>query len=86
MTQFEKIDVESLPDRVREHQSSQLIVAGDDPAALVSMEEVERRNILHVLNSFVGNRTRTAEVLGLGRKTLYRKLQQYGVKGEDSNS
>lgn len=83
VTQFDKLTTEDLPDRIREHKGTQLIVAGDDPAEFVSMEEIERRYILHVLKAFGGNRGRTAEVLGLGRKTLYRKLQCYGVGGDD---
>jgi len=34
---------------------------------------------LHVLESAGNNKTLTARILGLDRKTLYRKLQQYGV-------
>ena len=43
------------------------------------LEEVERRYILRVLEAVNGHRTRAAEVLGLDRKTLYRKLERYGV-------
>lgn len=85
VTQFEKLAVEDLPDRIRAHKATQLIVAGNDPAEFVPMEEIERRYILHVLNAFGGNRTKTAQVLGLGRKTLYRKLQNYGVAGQEGD-
>jgi len=37
--------------------------------------------ILRVLESVGGNKTLAARVLGIGRKTLYRKLEQYGVAG-----
>ena len=43
------------------------------------MEEVERRYILRVLEAVGGNKTPAAQVLGLDRKTLYRKLERYGV-------
>ncbi len=52
-------------------------------AEFVSMEKIERRYILHVLKAFGGNRTKTAEVLGLACKTLYRKLQSYGATGDN---
>lgn len=44
------------------------------------LDEVERRIILQTLEEFGGNKTRTAKVLGLGRRTLIRKLQEYGEK------
>jgi DNA-binding NtrC family response regulator len=44
------------------------------------MEEVERRYILHVVRSVEGNKTLAARILGLDRKTLYRKLRQYGAE------
>ncbi|MBA2880530.1 two-component system NtrC family response regulator [Desulfosalsimonas propionicica] len=40
-----------------------------------SLEQIERQHILTVLNYTNGCRTRAAEILGIGRKTLYRKLQ-----------
>ena len=39
------------------------------------LKEVERQHILAVLQFVGGSRTRAAEILGIGRKTLYRKLQ-----------
>jgi two-component system response regulator HydG len=45
-----------------------------DPAALLPMEEVERRYIQRVLEAVAGNKTLAAHVLGFDRRTLYRKL------------
>ena len=39
------------------------------------LREVERQHILAVLQFVGGSRTRAAEILGIGRKTLYRRLQ-----------
>jgi two-component system response regulator HydG len=74
LTRYEKLAVDDLPDKVRDYQSSQLYLGGSDPTELVSMEEVERRYIAHVLQSVGGNKTLAARILGLDRKTLYRKL------------
>jgi two-component system response regulator HydG len=41
------------------------------------MAEVERQHILRVLAATDGNRTEAARILGLDRKTLYRKLLEY---------
>lgn len=48
-------------------------LAGDLPR----LEELERRYILKVLANFHGNREHTAEILGINKSTLYRKLQSY---------
>jgi two-component system, NtrC family, response regulator HydG len=49
---------------------------------LVPMEEVERRYIHHVLTAVGGNKTLAARILGFDRKTLYRKLAQYGLEDQ----
>lgn len=79
LTRFENIAVEDLPEKIRDYRSSQVFIGGEDPSDLVPMEEIERRYILHVLKSVGGNKTTAARTLGLDRKTLYRKLQQYGA-------
>lgn len=79
MTQFSHVTVEDLPEKIRNYTSSTIVVAGDDPTELVALEEVERRYILHVLKVVGDNRTVASQVLGLDRKTLYRKLKSYGV-------
>jgi len=85
LTRLDKLTVEDLPEKVRDFRSSQVVIGGSDPGELVPLEEVERRYILHVLECVSGNRTLAAKKLGLDRKTLYRKLRQYGVMrdGED---
>ncbi|MFW5688104.1 MAG: sigma-54-dependent transcriptional regulator [Spirochaetota bacterium] len=45
-----------------------------------SMEEAERELIRANLAANNGNKSRTAEVLGIGRKTLHRKLSEYGME------
>jgi transcriptional regulator of acetoin/glycerol metabolism len=41
------------------------------------MEVIERQHILRVLKAVNGHRTQAAKILGLDRKTLYRKLETY---------
>jgi len=68
--------------RLRAYRSSHVLIAADDPSELVPLEEAERRYVLRVVESVGGNKTLAARVLGIGRKTLYRKLVQYGASGE----
>jgi DNA-binding NtrC family response regulator len=46
----------------------------------LSLEDLEKAHIKHVLESTSGNRTKTAEILGIGITTLYRKLHSYGLE------
>jgi DNA-binding NtrC family response regulator len=43
-----------------------------------TLEQIERRHILRVLEETGGNRERAAAVLGISARTLYRKLREYG--------
>jgi DNA-binding NtrC family response regulator len=47
---------------------------------LLSLEELERRHVLRVLESCGGQKTRAAAVLGINRTTLWKKLRQYGLE------
>jgi two-component system response regulator HupR/HoxA len=49
----------------------------------VSLERVERQLIERALRKVQGNRTRAAQVLGVSRRNLIRKLQQFGLAGTD---
>jgi two-component system response regulator HydG len=77
VTRYEEITVEDLPDRIREHRASQLVISASDPSELLTLEEVERRYIERVLNAVSGHRAEAARVLGIDRKTLYRKLERW---------
>jgi DNA-binding NtrC family response regulator len=71
------IDVEDLPESLRSGRAP----ADRDDLGL-SLEDVERRHILRVLESTDGNRTVAARRLGLDRGTLNRKLKQWEGGGE----
>lgn len=45
----------------------------------MSMEQIEREAIRHTLKANEGNRERTSKMLGIGERTLYRKLKEYGL-------
>lgn len=51
---------------------------GDDFRSL-NLSDMEREAIRQALKKFNGNLTRTAEELGIGRTTLYRKMEAYGI-------
>jgi two-component system response regulator HydG len=76
LTRFDALSVDDLPDKVRNHRDSHVLVAGQDPSELVSLEEVEQRYIRRVMQAAGDNKSLAAQILGLDRTTLYRKLGQ----------
>lgn len=84
LTRNEQIGIADLPEKIRSYRTSHVLVAATDPTELVPMEEVEKRYILRVLEAVGGNKTLAAQVLGLDRKTLYRKLDRYGSERTSS--
>jgi two-component system response regulator AtoC len=79
LCRYSDITVDDLPQRVREYERSRSVLAVDDPADFVPMEEIERRYVTRVFEATNGNKSLAAKILGFNRKTLYRKLRQYGV-------
>jgi two-component system response regulator HydG len=55
-----------------------LVAGGGDPDELPTLDEVEKRYILRVIDTVHGNKALASRILGLDRKTLYRKLERYG--------
>ncbi len=51
-----------------------------DDDSLVSLAVSERRHILSVLERVGGNKTHACKILGIGRGTLYKKLEEYGAE------
>jgi two-component system response regulator AtoC len=77
LARFNELGIDDLSERIRLHKNADVVIAGSDPSELLRMEEVERRYILHVLETVQGNKTAAARVLGIERKTLYRKLEHF---------
>lgn len=52
----------------------------DVPVELrISLDEIRRRHVVRVLDACGGNRSEAAKILGVDRKTLYRRLRRWGV-------
>ena len=74
-----EIRVEDLPKRIQRHRA----LAGGRPAdiplgseEIPPLREVELRYVRRVLDKVDGNKRRAAELLGIGRRTLYRYLEE----------
>ena len=73
------IDVGDLPPPVvgAPHMRDQLF------DGLPTLDELERRYLLHVLEATGGNRSRAADTLGIDRRTLYRMAIRFGIALRD---
>ena len=73
-----RVDTSDLPARLTRERDSAPVGGGDREAStkdtLAPLAEVESAHIKRVLEAVGGNRRRAADILGIGRRTLYRKL------------
>ena len=72
------ITPEAFPSALRTIDPESIDEKMDFPAGK-SLKEMEKAMILRTLEDAGGNRTRTAEILGISRRTLQFKLKEYGV-------
>jgi DNA-binding NtrC family response regulator len=77
LTDKEEIVYEDLPEEYRRKGIEDL----EQTRVSKTMEEIEKDAILEALEKTGGNRTRAAEILGIGLRTLHRKLKEYEKKG-----
>lgn len=71
-----QITPDDLPARIRASGGAAAIIARSRQERL-TMRDLEREYILDTLRHTSGNKSRAAELLGLDRRTLYRKLDEY---------
>jgi DNA-binding NtrC family response regulator len=76
-----RIEVQDLPDTIVAAPPLQKRLFQDLPP----LEELERRYLVHVLESVGGNRSRAAEVLGIDRRTFYRMAERFGIQLKDES-
>ncbi len=81
------VDVRHIPDDVRASDAHDAADSPDVPGtsgfaslAGTSLEQIEKRAIRETLRLTGGNREQAAKLLGLGERTLYRKLREYGIR------
>jgi DNA-binding NtrC family response regulator len=79
LTRSGSIGPEHLPSKMRAELRD-----GNRPedlySELPSLEDMEKRYLRHVLRITGGNKVRTAAILGINRRTLYRKIEEYKIR------
>ena len=83
LARFDNITIKDLPDKIVDYRDDRLTLAGENPEELTTLEDVERKYILHALKVVDNNKTLAAKKLGMDRKTLYRKLASYGETDQE---
>jgi hypothetical protein len=76
LCRLDEITVDDLPAKVQEHQSSKIVITTESPGELITLDEMERRYVRQVLNAVGGNKTHAARILGIDRRSLYRRLEE----------
>ena len=77
MAHYDRLVVDDLPEKLRPSGRARTTVEGGPATDLASLEELERHHIRRVLAHVGGSRMLAARILGVDRKTLYRKLRHY---------
>jgi two-component system, NtrC family, response regulator HydG len=77
MARYEQVTLDDLPERVRAYRPDPLVVQPEAAEQILTVDEVERRHILRIIKLVEDNKSRAAQLLGLDRRTLYRKLERY---------
>jgi two-component system response regulator HydG len=80
------IETRDLPANVRDRQAELTAAVEETERKIVSgklsLKEAEKQLIIHALNECSGNRTEAAKKLGISRRTLHRKLHEFGLNGQ----
>jgi DNA-binding NtrC family response regulator len=77
LARYDQVTLEDLPEKIRAYRPDRFVLSADQTDEVVSLDELERRYIIRVIKLVDGNKSRAAHLLGLDRRTLYRKLDRY---------
>ena len=84
MCDRDKLDVQDIPpDIAQRRQLPPLLLSqesrGADGLAGLPLDELEKQAITDTLAKTKGNREKAAKILGIGERTLYRKIKEYNL-------
>ena len=69
-----KIEVADLPDKIAKFAPTRIVITTDTPDEMITLDELHRRYVRRVLAVVNGNKTHAAKLLGIDRRSLYRRL------------
>jgi DNA-binding NtrC family response regulator len=77
------LDINDLPDRIQVRSQGEDL---PEDESLFSLEEIQRRHVLRVLERVGGNKSRAAEILGCGRATIYQLLSRMKLEKQGESA
>ncbi len=82
------LDADDLPPELADSSNDRSEESLAGPTHLVgrSLDEIERWAITQTLKLTGGNREETARILGIGARTLYRKIKEYDLRKDGQSS
>jgi DNA-binding NtrC family response regulator len=82
MTDGKFLDIQDLPTRIRTQSSDR----SEIDETLIPLEEISRRHVMRVLERVGGNKARAAEILGVGRATIYQVLSRMKLEKQGESA
>ncbi len=79
LARADELTVDDFPERIRQFKPtvSEHLPRDGAPSDVSSLFDAERDHVLKAVEQFGGNKTRAAAILGIDRRTLYRRLERY---------
>jgi DNA-binding NtrC family response regulator len=75
LCRLDEVTVDDLPDKLQQHEKQKVVISTASPSELITLDEMERRYVRQVLGAVGGNKTHAARILGIDRRSLYRRLE-----------
>ncbi|MDQ3334813.1 MAG: sigma-54 dependent transcriptional regulator [Myxococcota bacterium] len=82
LSRANEIDVDDLPAKVVQHKSTRIELSTSSPGQLLTLDEMQHRYVRQVLAAVGGNKTQAALILGIDRRSIYRRLEPPKVAAE----
>ncbi|MBV8761929.1 MAG: sigma-54-dependent Fis family transcriptional regulator, partial [Deltaproteobacteria bacterium] len=84
LSRLDEITIDDLPEKLQQHEKQRVVISTASPSELITLDEMERRYVRQVLGAVAGNKTHAAKILGIDRRSLYRRLEPSEKAAEDS--
>jgi two-component system response regulator HydG len=86
LVRFDEVTIDDLPEKIRQYSVGSFMVSVDDVSQIVTLDELTRRYALRVIALVGGNKSHAAQILGIDRRTLYRRLDRYATDATPSGA